>query len=66
MISDESISQRAHYLWETSGRPEGQSERFWHEAKQQIEQEQKTLWEYNHSYEEMAIEDGYSPRKKRK
>jgi hypothetical protein len=34
--SDDQIRQRAHALWEQSGRPEGRSEEFWHEAEREL------------------------------
>ena len=33
--SDEHIRTRAYYLWLAAGRPEGQAEQFWREAKRQ-------------------------------
>ena len=33
----ESQEALAYQLWEQAGRPEGQAERFWKEAKEQIE-----------------------------
>jgi hypothetical protein len=34
------IRQRAHQLWEAAGKPEGQKDRFWHEAERQLKEEQ--------------------------
>jgi hypothetical protein len=34
----EALQRRAYWLWEKAGRPEGQSERFWREAKERIAQ----------------------------
>ena len=34
----EALRRRAYWLWEQAGRPEGQSERFWMEAKERIAQ----------------------------
>jgi hypothetical protein len=31
-LSNEAISQRAYYLWEADGRPEGRSEHYWQMA----------------------------------
>jgi len=36
----EKTRERAHQLWEAAGKPEGQEERFWHEAEQQLREEQ--------------------------
>jgi len=32
---DEFIGERAYQLWERSGRPEGQSDRFWYQAEEE-------------------------------
>jgi hypothetical protein len=32
----EALQHRAYWLWEKAGRPEGQSERFWMEARERI------------------------------
>jgi hypothetical protein len=32
MISDDAIRQRAYYLWEADGRPEGTGDHYWHRA----------------------------------
>ena len=38
--TEEEAQQRCAYrLWEQAGRPEGQSERFWKEAKERIAEE---------------------------
>ena len=34
----EALEHWAYWLWEQAGRPEGQSERFWREAKERIAQ----------------------------
>ncbi len=31
------IRRRAHELWEKAGRPDGEDERFWKEAEQEID-----------------------------
>ena len=31
-VSDEAIQQRAYYLWEADGRPEGRGDYYWHRA----------------------------------
>jgi hypothetical protein len=33
---EERVRQRAHELWEQAGRPEGQQERHWRQASQEI------------------------------
>lgn len=33
------VSEIAYHLWERHGRPEGEAERFWHEAERQFEAE---------------------------
>jgi Protein of unknown function (DUF2934) len=35
--SDEQIREYAHRLWEQAGKPEGQSDDFWHQAKSELE-----------------------------
>lgn len=35
--SDDQIREYAHGLWERAGRPEGQHEEIWHQAKAEIE-----------------------------
>jgi Protein of unknown function (DUF2934) len=39
VINKEMIRKRAHQLWEAAGKPEGQEERFWHEAERQLKEE---------------------------
>jgi hypothetical protein len=34
------IRERSHQLWEAAGKPEGQEQRFWHEAERQLKEEQ--------------------------
>jgi hypothetical protein len=36
----EKVRQRAHELWEQSGKPEGRDEHFWLEAERQVKAEQ--------------------------
>ena len=38
---EEVLRRSAYKLWEQAGRPEGQSERFWREAKERIAEEQQ-------------------------
>jgi hypothetical protein len=40
VIDREKIRERAHQLWEAEGKPDGQEERFWHEAERQLREEQ--------------------------
>lgn len=40
MIDESKISERAHQLWEQAGRPEDQSDTYWHQAREQLEAEQ--------------------------
>lgn len=35
-ISDDALRQRAYYLWEADGRPEGRSEHYWHLAVSEV------------------------------
>ncbi len=35
--TDEQIREHAHRLWEQAGRPEGQADDFWHQAKSELE-----------------------------
>jgi Protein of unknown function (DUF2934) len=39
-VDQEKVRQRAHELWEKSGRPEGRDEYFWTEAERQLKEEQ--------------------------
>jgi len=39
VIDKELIRKRAHQLWEAAGKPEGQEERFWHEAERPLKEE---------------------------
>jgi len=32
LVSDEAIRQRAYYLWEQDGRPDGRGDHYWHLA----------------------------------
>ncbi|MCE4574996.1 DUF2934 domain-containing protein [Caballeronia sp. CLC5] len=34
--TEESIRERAYYLWEADGRPEGRDEHYWHLASSQL------------------------------
>jgi hypothetical protein len=36
-VTDAQIREHAHKLWEREGRPEGRSEEFWHQAKNELE-----------------------------
>jgi Protein of unknown function (DUF2934) len=40
VIDIHKIRERAHQLWEAAGKPEGQEERFWHEAERHLKEEQ--------------------------
>ncbi len=35
IVSDDAIRQRAYYLWEADGRPEGRGEHYWHLAHEE-------------------------------
>lgn len=35
--TDEKIREYAHRFWEKAGKPEGQSNDFWHQAKTELE-----------------------------
>lgn len=37
--TDEEIRERAHQLWEQAGRPEGREQEFWHQAEQELYEE---------------------------
>ena len=44
---EESVRERAYYLWEQAGRPEGSQEEFWHQAREEHFRERAyRLWEY--------------------
>jgi len=40
--TDKEISARAYQLWEKNGRPEGKEEEFWHQAAQELLNEDKS------------------------
>ena len=44
----ESTEALAYQLWEQAGRPEGQSERFWREAKERIAQTDRPAAAHQH------------------
>lgn len=35
-LNDEQIRERAHQLWEASGRPEGREQELWHQAEREL------------------------------
>lgn len=35
IVSDDAIRQRAYYMWEADGRPEGRGEHYWHLAHEE-------------------------------
>jgi len=35
MVSDDAIRQRAYYMWEADGRPEGRGDHYWHLAHEE-------------------------------
>lgn len=35
MVSDDAIRQRAYFMWEADGRPEGRGEHYWHLAHEE-------------------------------
>ena len=39
---DRRIRERAYYLWEAEGRQEGRADKYWHRARELIEDENKT------------------------
>lgn len=41
--TDESIRQKAYFLWVAAGRPEGQAEAFWHAAKASLDAAARAL-----------------------
>jgi hypothetical protein len=41
---DQRIRERAHQLWEADGSPEGGLDRYWHRAKELIEDEAKSAY----------------------
>jgi len=44
---DHSVRERAYFLWERAGRPEGSQDAFWHEAREEHFRERAyRLWEY--------------------
>lgn len=36
-VTDAQIREHAHNLWEKAGKPEGNSDEFWHQAKSELE-----------------------------
>lgn len=43
----QSVSERAYFLWERAGRPEGQADVFWHEAREaHVRERAYRLWEF--------------------
>jgi hypothetical protein len=40
--TDEQIRLRARELWEQAGKPEGRDEDFWHQAQQELQNEDKS------------------------
>ncbi|MCK1284660.1 DUF2934 domain-containing protein [Bradyrhizobium sp. 44] len=40
--TDHDIRERAHWLWERAGKPEGREEEFWHAAEQELRNEDKS------------------------
>jgi Protein of unknown function (DUF2934) len=40
--TDEQIRIRAHELWEQAGKPEGRDEEFYHQAEQELRNEDKS------------------------
>ncbi len=41
MIDENAIRERAYELWELQGRPEGEEEHFWRQAKEQLQAEEE-------------------------
>lgn len=39
---DEAILNRAYKIWEQNGRPEGREDDFWHQAQQELRNEDKS------------------------
>jgi hypothetical protein len=37
----QAIREQAYELWEPAGKPEGQEERYWHQAERQLGEERK-------------------------
>ncbi len=40
--TDEQIRTRAHELWEQAGKPQGREDEFWHQAEQELQNEDKS------------------------
>lgn len=43
LITEEDISARAYQIWEERGRPEGEAEAHWHEAKRQLSEPERAM-----------------------
>jgi hypothetical protein len=60
---DQIVRERAYFLWEQAGRPEGQSDAFWHQAQhQRFSERAYALWEREGRPEGKADENWYSVR----
>ncbi|MBU3055793.1 DUF2934 domain-containing protein [Pseudomonas indica] len=61
MVDDSEIRQRAYALWEKQGRPEGSAERFWAQAREQLQAErQQPLGDASESFSG-GIESNVAP-----
>ena len=40
--TDEQIRERAYQLWEKFGKPEGRTDEFWHQAEQELLNEERS------------------------
>jgi hypothetical protein len=45
LVSDEAIRQRAYFLWENDGRPEGRGDHYWHLARQEADKTHREMVE---------------------
>jgi hypothetical protein len=44
-LSDEAIRQRAYFLWEQDGRPEGRADHYWHLARDEAHKAHRAMVE---------------------
>ena len=50
-----SVRERAYFLWETAGRPNGREHEFWAEASREIEGEREWLHKNAHGQPVQAV-----------
>ncbi|NII58320.1 DUF2934 domain-containing protein [Sphingomonas aerolata] len=61
---EQSVRERAYALWAAEGRPEGQTDEYWHRAPDQhLRERAYVLWQQGGSVEGRADEDWDQTRK---